>query len=314
MIARFIGLLFLVFLPQVVFADGLLQRPPTGISMLHCNHPNATASCDAIVRTIYNSQISQPAINYLVDGTFGFSQDRMMNDIAMLTEGGRVLHVAFYLVSGPAQRMCGTKYSDGFGASTCYKTFNRAIRADHSTQVGYQLHAAKLRPVVDFALSRGAHVYLAPMLEDNMDVATYKHMMDLILPFFPPRFNFHYLRNPGHKSDGKLPPATDAYPYGFVKEKHPHNLGQVNHWYGIAVNDGVGFKLPGGARTRAKQLSFSTLRKMRDAAHKRGTIFMAWNGEFQGIYSGQRLHSSQRNYYTLNSTQEQLMVQFLRGQ
>lgn len=303
----------LVMNVAISLAQPLIDVPPTGLAGLQCNQPEARASCDQLVRLLYNSNIDEPAISYLVDGTFGLDTDKMMNDISTLTEGGRVLHVTFHLVSGPGQRKCRSGYSNGFAARICVKEFNKRIVFDYTLQQEYQNHAARLIPVVQFALSRGAHVYLSPMLEDNLSQGIYLHMINLILPFFPPQLNLHYLRNPGHLSDGRIPPASDKIPYGFVKEKHPNSVRAVNSWYTIMTNDGTTWAVPGGAKTRMEKISLANIRKMRDATHRRGGIFILWNGEGQGIYGGGRLPASQRKYYIYIPPQEALILNILRG-
>ncbi len=309
-IALFLVISLYAFVGSALAQGELYDTPPVGLAGLHCNHPKAKESCDKIVKILYDSKIDEPAINYLVDGTFGFDADRMLNDIATLSEGGRILHVGFYLVNGPAQRKCGKNYSDGFAARICYKEFNKRILSDFQLQQDYQNNAARLLPVVKFALARGAHVYLSPMLEDNLNIGAFNHMINLILPNFPPQLNLHYVRNPSSTSDGKIPPADERIPYGFVKEKHPRKVKDINVWFGVMTNDGITYDLPNGPKVNEAKISFSTVKGMRDATHNRGGLFILWSRATQGA-GGTR--AEDRNYYVYNSQNESLLKDFLRG-
>lgn len=74
----------------------MLNYPPRGISCIQCNVPKAEAQANKLVEILYKSCIQNPAISYLVDGSFGFNEQMMGSHIASLSSNGRKPHTTDY--------------------------------------------------------------------------------------------------------------------------------------------------------------------------------------------------------------------------
>ena len=300
---------FLCLFPTVALAQPhLLDVPPRGIETIPCNLPEARESCRSVVFATFISGVNKPTLNYLVDGSFGFDENAMIEDIELLSRDERKPEVIFYLHSGPGQRNCQSRpVGSGFGSSylECAGQFSRQMLTDINYQESFRKHISRLRPVIEYAFSRGAKVWIVPSLEDNLNWLVVYTMAAIAARELP--VGIKLMRNAGHTSDGVAIP-------GFGREKHLTNPKQVTFENGFVSNDGVTFTLSKMKKDKFKRrVALSTLGKVQAAAKKKGLGFILWYAPAQGLYAGSTKEDpKKRDYYVLNTAEQIVLAFFLR--
>jgi len=226
--------------------------------MLHHAHAQVRKLVDYLVE----SEINQPAMNFLADGSFGFSVRFLLEIIRKLGRHGRKPHIEFYLSNGPWQRdheQNRPALGQGFGTDLTRQEFMTKIQTDLQYQAQFQGLAARLIPAINAVLNHhGGQVYIVPMLEDNIDLTTFNTMLQLAsvaLAGLSVRFG----RNPA-TGDKTIPP-------GCFEEVHALDGDKPSD--GIYTNDGP-------------YSDFGTLVHFRNAARAHDSMFIAFSGKNQG--------------------------------
>ncbi|MCB0323318.1 MAG: hypothetical protein KDD69_07070 [Bdellovibrionales bacterium] len=297
--------------PEALSAEcaQLVTTPPRGLACLHCTQPEARNSARQIADVLSDSCLASPAINYLVDGTFGFDETFLTDQITQLTEGGRQLFVTFYLANGPAQRQYDITVVEGFGARIDPEEFRYRIQHDPALQGRYQSLVDRIVPVVRYALQRGAAVSLIPMLEDNLSDEAFRAMAELLLAVIPPDLTVAVGRNP---CPGCYSGNDHGIPPGFFEELHTDWAG-VGISNGIVTNDGRHYHSAAAPSTNA-ETTLDELRAVRDAAGRNNNTFILWSAARQGLPESNGAHPlpSQRYYAPLAAAERSELIRFLR--
>lgn len=302
---KILSFLFSLLLVSTVQAQLVEIPTPRGIAALHCaGIPQARTACNQIVQILYQSRISKPAINYLVDGSFGLDVNAMIQDINYLTSDGRQLTLILYLLNGAGQRSCRHPYHTGWSINICPADFNFKMHynIDNIHQEFLDKVIVPLIPVVQYAKSRNARVILVPQLEDNLDILTFEFLVILSKYYFP---DVEYMRNPGHLSDRIVG--------GYKKEIHP-NSSSFTVRNGFVTNDGASYNFPGARGDRyPKRVSVKSLKKMRNKATTLNDIFIVWKGDMQGTPNSGKKPAARRTYRIPNANESWFLTSFLWG-
>ncbi|MCB0324618.1 MAG: hypothetical protein KDD69_13645 [Bdellovibrionales bacterium] len=287
--------------------SSLLVGPPRGLSCLHCNHDRAHQQALLLSTLLFRSCLENVALNYLVDGTFGFNPDLMKQQIMLLTSGQRRLFVYFYLTNGATQRRWSSTTIDSFGVRSSPDTFRREILTDDELRYRYQALIMRLLPVLRFAQERGAVISLLPMLEDNLDRESFEAVGELTLETLPVDLHVAVGRSPCPNCYA----GNDAFiPEGYFFERHTASP-YIDHRNGVVSNDGTTYRFQGGAGVA----SLADLRSVRDAASATDNAFLLWSASRQGLPDQMNrtfLHPDEREYELPSLAERHAILQFLR--
>ncbi len=300
-------------LAKWVACPELLDLPPRGIACLQCTQPEAASQADALVQILLESCIRRVAINYLVDGSFSYDQGLLERHINALTADGRELSLLFYLSNGPSQRRYKSKPLKGFGTDMSPSDFRERIQRDAALQKEYSNLVSGLLPMLQLASSRKAKILIVPMLEDNLDIESFRQMVKLVKNSIPPGIDYRVGRNPCPKcSDG----ADGEIDEGIFKETH--NMRSADNFEnGVVTNDGDASVFEKDAHKGDKFISLEQLKFGRDEAGKRNSVFILWSAARQGLQqvengSYPRRSATEREYSLPSETERQEILQFLR--
>lgn len=285
----------------------MLNYPPRGISCIQCNVPKAEAQSNKIVDIIYKSCIQNPAISYLVDGSFGFNEQLMGSHIASLSSNGRKPHVVFYLTNGPAQRACSNPPYPGHGISTCPPAYRQRIQTDRALQEDLQRLASRLSNLSNQIVSAGGKVYIVPQLEDNQNLQSFNAMVSLIKPHVHPQAII--MRNP---CPGCYAGNDGHIPSGVQSEEHMHQANAFYHHGGAVTNDGAEVLWPGESTTYPRRISLQDMFGSRLRAEQIGKLFLFWKASFQGLGGDTLPHPANRDYKMPTEQQAQDITRWLQ--
>ena len=246
----------LIFLLLLDLANAMPKPAHRGLSLLQGNYPKARKQADAIIKILYDSKIKYPAVNFLIDGTFDYNEQLMMDYMEKLTQGDRQPAFEFYLLNGPAMRKSRFHYTDGFLARMSPGKFEKKLLSSADFRSDIAEHVAQFTDLFEFGLSRGITIYVCPMLEDNLSRKGFDTLLKIVKDALPE--GIHYVRNPSSKDR--------TIPKGVYRESH--NTGNVIR-NSLLTNDGESLSLH-EALSRARK------------AEDRDTVFLWWNEKWQG--------------------------------
>lgn len=285
----------------------LVETTPRGVSTLQCNIAPARPECESIIAAMGASCISHPALNYLVDDTFGFDLEAMRSDIHKLSSGGRTVHVLFYLYSGPTQRRYKTQTYGGFGTKMSPEEFRNGLWNDPSVQSGYKNLLVRILPLISDITSLGGSSYISIGLEDNLTDSSAERALwllrqvDSALVFGRSPCQNCWPGNGGHIPDGMFQEDHLCY---------PESLNQINGW---VTNDGKSFVLVGQPASPGS-CPIEAVRAVRDKASSTGNTWLLWNEQLQGLVSSSLPDPMTRPYVVLSQEQISQIGSLLRGE
>ena len=289
----------------------LEANAPRGLACLHCMKNEAGVQSDVIVELIRRSCLQNVAINYLVDGTFDYNEQRLERHIAALTTGGRNVLIELYLTNGPGQRRYPNTVASAFASNLSVEEFRSRIKYDVAFQSEYQQHVRSFLPVITYARARGAQVLIVPGLEDNYDDATFMQIYQLTKNALPDSLGLYYGRSP---CPGCHDGNEGGIPQGVHAEDHRQTAGfSLSH--GLVTNDGSDYRIDGD--TSSGRIPLDNLRAVRDQAARQSDVFILWSGRRQGLplINGQlvSIAPSTRNYLIPDDAEQNEIIAFLRG-
>lgn len=290
----------------------LLDSAPRGLACLQCMEPGAQAQAQTLISLLRRSCLRRVALNYLADGYFGFDLQALQSQIQQLGEGGRELYIEFYLMNGPNQRRYKTTQVSSFGSNLSPEEFRVRIRTDYELQSEYQALISRLVPAMQLIASRGGYVMLVMALEDNLDDAAYKTMLELAKEAVPPSLPVYFGRNP---CPGCYDGNTDTVPPGVYLEEHTARpFFSTEH--GVVTNDGDDYSFVSPAAAAPGEITLDTLRRVRDAALSQSDIFILWSANRQGLTGSLNQPQTNppfRDYRTPDVNEQSALIEFLRG-
>jgi|GEM_PF-4019412 len=291
----------------------LVQGPTRGLACLHCNERSAQGQARVLTAILRESCLSDLAINYLVDGSFGYDPAFMLEQIHLLTSQGRRLHLYFYITNGPSQRRWATTPVKGFMTNTAPESFRSRIKNDEGVRSAYQALVSRLMPVLAYAASRNAEITLVPMLEDNLDNSSFDEMLALAKEVVPVSLKVNFGRNPCPRC---YPGNQDGTPEGMLSEVHTANTDFTSMNF-LVSNDGIDFAWP-SSEAGGVVLTLDQLIPARDKAADLNIPFILWSGKRQGLVfkpsgADAPLASTDRSYGMPSMQERRAIVRFLQG-
>ena len=296
-----------------VFTDpcsSLISKPARGISALEANVPKAQHIGNQKVDILYRSCIDKPAISYLVSGgisgaDFGFDAGLMSRHIEKLSRNGRKPHVEFYLTSGPNQRHNGPPcLVTGFGDCLDPRDFKKKIKEDVNYQLQFRSLMERLVPLITQVNQAGGKVYISPSLEDNLDITTYRVLLDLLQYLNIP--DVIYVRNPCNCTGG----TDNTVVTPSIRERHTSQVFGIPT-KGVASNDGEDAVFGSEPSRCSRKFNVEHFRALFDDAGAKGTPYFAWFAKTQASCVNLK-NPNERDYLAFSPAEEEQLLQILR--
>ncbi len=293
--------------------DDIIKKYPRvvgqarGYQMLYLMHPNARATVERQVQAMLDSNVTEPYLGVLTDGTFGKDYAYLNGIVKRLSVEGRALTLALYLSNGSTQRT----YKElpivaGFNSIDPLQ-FRDKIQRDLHLRDQFSAMAKEARPTFELnrSLNPNAKNIAIVMLEDNLDSASYASMRALALKELSGIAQI--VRNPCPGcTDG-----SDGNSLGDPVELHdPLQLTTLRANDGFAL-DGIGYGF--GSDLGGNVLSLDQVKQLLTLAKARGlNYFGLWRAERQGRGAVGKVHPDQRVYEVPTPEQVNAEIELLR--
>ena len=284
-----------------------LSGQARGYMMLYLMHPAARAAVENQLGAMLRAEISQLYLGVLVDGTFTLDFGYLSEVISRLSIDGRSVTLVLYFISGPSMRGYPTLPIDAGFNVIDPRLFRDLIKNDSGTRAEYQRMLKRALPVFQLnkQLSPGAVNIAVPMLEDNLDDASYAAIRDLTRQTLGDMAEV--MRNP---CPGCVSGNTSTS-FGDGIESHtPAQAPLLGAQDGFAM-DGNGYRFAG--ESDGNQLSIDETKALLAKSRERGLRFFGiWRAQRQGLYVGPRLHPDERIYEVPSEAQLLVEIDLLR--
>jgi len=280
-----------------------------GYTMLYAMQPEARPVVETNVNALLSAQIREPYIGVLIDGTFGRDFGYLKQIIARLSADERALTVVLYLSNGPHMRKGGDVPSGALFARIDPLEFRARIRREAQLQNQFEAVAVQAKDIFTYnaSLNPANSNVAVVMLEDNLEVASYRAMRDLAAKHLTGVADF--VRNP---CVGCFAGNDDAL-LGSSREEHDlSRFGLLREGDGYSF-DGVGFRYPntsGGIGASAAQVESL----MSKAINQRLRYVGLWRHAWQGVEESATSFSqvSTRNYVLSSAEEVEFEIEALR--
>jgi hypothetical protein len=280
-----------------------------GYTMLYAMQPEARAVVEAQVSALLAARVREPYIGVLIDGSFGRDFTYLKEIIGRLSTDERALTLVLYLSNGPHMRKGRDSFSEALFAKIDPIEFRSRIRREALLQNQFQAEAVQAREIFKHSLSvNPANSNIAiVMLEDNLEVASYRAMRDLATKHIGDVADF--IRNP---CVGCYEGNDDVL-LGNAREEHTVSRFPILRGGDAFSLDGVGFQYPnsrGSSGVSASQLESL----MMSAIDRKLRYFGLWRHAWQGVEEGISGFSqaSTRNYVSSTSEELEYEIDVLR--
>jgi hypothetical protein len=286
-----------------------VQGQARGYTMLYAMQPEARAVVETQVRTLLAARVREPHIAVLIDGTFGRDFMYLKQIIERLSADDRALTLVLYLSNGPHMRKGRDSFSEALFAKIDPIEFRGRIRREALLQNQFEAVAVQARDIFKYSVSvnpANSNVAIV-MLEDNLEVASYRAMRDLAAKHVADIADF--VRNP---CVGCYDGNDDAL-LGNAREEHQLSRFQVLRAGDGFSLDGVGFRYPtskGGVGLSASQLEALMI----SAIDRELRYVGLWRHEWQGLVAGATdfPQASSREYVSSTSDEAAYEIDALR--
>ncbi|MDD2942179.1 MAG: hypothetical protein PHC51_04350 [bacterium] len=292
----------------------MIETSPRGLACLHCTEPAAQTQARVLTVIMLESCLKNLAVNYLVDDTFDFDPAFLLQQMHALTSNGRKLEVTFYLSNGPWQRRYSNPPENNWVTEFSPQEFRSAIFSNQILRKTFASKISRLIPVLNYAASRGATIYISPMLEDNLDDRSFSEMLSIIQDELPDSLSVYFVRNacPGCYSGN-----TSSLPFAVAREIHGVNLPTGGDKRTATItNDGIEYMDSFWNKeldTSLRTVPIETMTALRDKASEENVSFILWSGKRQGVF-GEMIPPAERNYVIPSFRERLFLVNFLKGQ
>lgn len=286
-----------------------VEGAPVGIACLQCGHPNAFSQALKIADILAKSCRRHIATTMLIDGSFSDVRDNLGEFVRIAASRGATLHLYLYLANGPWQRAYPQAPNLGVGTNMSPEDYRSRIQYDTAVQNEYLSQANWAMPLVSYAQTQGAIVYLIPMLEDNLDYNSARKIEDLTLTAVPSFLSVALGRNP---CPGCYPGNDGSIPAGLFEDQHISSAYQgVRTTNGLVTNDGASVVFPHDTAPPSPSIPLDQLTGVISQAAARNNAFVIWRREYQGQ---SRTDPGARNYAMPTAADEQVLLQVLQTQ
>jgi len=296
--------------PQVTPQSGRewVSGQARGYTMLYAMQPEARQVVEVNVQTLLSARIREPYIGVLIDGTFGRDFSYLKNIITRLSSEGRALTVVLYLSNGPTMREWRTTPISALFSRINPEEFRQRIRRDQSLRNQFAAVAVQARDIFSYNLTQGpdnSNIAIV-MLEDNLDVASYRAMREIAQEQLDSIAGF--VRNP---CIGCFEGNDDAT-LGNPREEHGlERFSLLQRGDGFSL-DGTGFRYPNSDSLGISPAELSTVMV---SSYERGLRYVGlWRHVWQGLgESTDKPHPEDRVFESSTPDQQEFEVQTLRS-
>lgn len=256
--------------------EQLAESPPRGLALLHLMEPAAGEQPARLVEALHTLKIDKPALAVLVDGSFGFDEEKLFSAIELLNENDRQLHLLLYLTNGASQRRWKTTEVPGFAVNLHPDLFNDYIQSDGFFQAEFLALAERILPAVELNKKLGGITRIVPGLEDNFTDNAFGAAVSLLQSIVPEYVEVGRNPCPGcFPENGVGTSGADFLEVHYLDSTQPPPGG-------VWTND--------GAAPAAVELEEIMLE-----AERVGAWFLLWQFHWQGL-QGQPIEPADRNY------------------
>ena len=289
----------------------MIPGPPVGLACLHCGAPGARENAFRLAEIMARSCRANLAMTMLVDGSFDDVRDQLGDVVRRATANGAKLHLYLYFSNGPWQRRIGSVPKKGIGSDITPEEFRRRISRDKVLQNIYFDRINWALPLITYSQTRGASVYVLPMLEDNFDQPTARTMEALVSTAIPDDIPIHLGRNP---CPGCYAGNDESIPSEIFRDLHlssPHDPITISG--GVVTNDGANLHFA-GENPEPRSFSFDQMKQAIARATANGNSFVIWRSQYQGIGADEvLLDPAVRSYPVPTAAEEAELVRLLTG-
>jgi hypothetical protein len=277
--------------------------------MLYAMQPEARAVVESQVSALLAARVREPYIGVLIDGTFGRDFAYLKDIIGRLSADERALTLVLYLSNGPHMRKGRDSFSEVLFAKIDPVEFRSRIRREALLQNQFEAVAVQAREIFKYSLSvnpASSNVAIV-MLEDNLEVASYRAMRDLAAKHVGDIADF--IRNP---CVGCYEGNDDVL-LGSAREEHAVSRFSILRGGDGFSLDGVGFQYPNSRAST--EISASQLESLvMSAIDRKLRYFGLWRHAWQGVEEGIAGFSqaSTRNYVASTSEELEYEIDVLR--
>lgn len=270
-------------------------------------HPHAPEGSAPVVQLLQTSCLRRVIITFVVDGSFGWSEDEVRSAVKALRSNGQEVWLHLYVYNGPAQRRWASGLFHSFAIMDPL-VFRRRMQTDPTLQREYRsIVRERVVPLLNFARDQGAKVSVAPGLEDNLDDAGFRQALKLLDSEIPHKLKPRYVRSVCYQcqiGNGR------ALPNNVLYEEHSDQYFRRVH-HGIINTDGRYFRF----KEEVNSLPLlSDWKPLLQSASQAGNAFILWVGHFQDAPPYERPKSpDQRNYRGPTQSESAQIIEFLRA-
>jgi hypothetical protein len=255
------------------------NQAPRGMLCLQCLSHRAPQGVTPFISLLKESCLRKPALGFVIDGTFGYNETRLIEAVQGLSEGGRKGALHLYIYNGPAQRRWQSNVFSSFAVMDPF-LFRHKILQSVETQNALRENVTKLSTVLEYAKERGVSISIAPGLEDNLGDESFAKALSIVKEAVPTGVKVRWVRSPCIRcSVGN----DTSIPSGVSKETHTRAAG-FSHRNGIVSNDGehVRFSFETTKASDGNILPLvSDLKFMVARAEKLKNTFLLWIPKYQ---------------------------------
>lgn len=294
---------------QTSSCSSFVEGAPRGLSCLHCGHPRAREQALRLVEVLSQSCRRNLALTMLVDDSFSDDRDFLGELVRVSSARGSRLHLYLYLANGPWQRSYKSTPNKGIGSDMSPEEFRQRIKSDAALRNFVVERVNWAMPLVSYAQTQGAQVYIMPMLEDNLDRDSARALESLVLEAIPGNLYVALGRNP---CPGCYAGNDDSVPEGLFLDQHIHSPSEpVRAPGGLITNDGADAAFPHEAAPRGV-LSFEAVLGIARRAAETNNTFVLWRKVYQGLgEGGVKVDPDYRTYVMPTAEDEAAILSFL---
>lgn len=286
----------------------LIDGQPRGFVLLPLMQPQARPCIEKQVDTLLKSQLRHLYITTLVDGTFSKDFDYLSEVIRRLSTEGRTLLLELYLSSGPTMRRFETTPIITPFSRINPILFRGIIQSDPTSQNAFKQIAASTKEVLmlNHSLNPANKNIICVMLEDNLNMQSYKKMRELVSGVLGDLADFVRNPCPGCVDGNDVDSAGDG-----IEVHAPEGLNSLTSNDGVTL-DGTGYCYPGESSSGCR-ISYDTmLGTLKLDALKRLRYFGLWRQDRQSN-GNLDIPPANRSYQVPTDDQAQFDIQLLQA-
>jgi hypothetical protein len=280
-----------------------------GYTMLYAMQPGARPVVEEHIQTLLASRIREIYIGVLIDGTFGRDFTYLKDIIRRLSSEDQSLTVALYMSNGPWMRKKDNALGDALFARIDPVEFRQQIRRNQQLRAQFLAVTLQAKEIFTFnqSVSPGNSNIAIVMLEDNLDVFSYRSMREIAAEQLGSIAGF--IRNPclGCSEDK----GSDDDTLGDPREEHQLERFGILQRGDAYSFDGVGFRYPAsdGDGVPAERVT----EIMRSSFEKGLRYVGLWRHDWQGVKEGvANKPPGERVYIPSTPDQQEFELQMLR--